>query len=393
MGAWLCAVFLGGLLSGCAAQERLFGDDLFVPEARSEALRFAADLSPDAQGLTSWQELAPGIAGSLAYVGSKNQDEVALADGDVAVTWGELRQTLLRLQELLPRLDAEPSLLATEFQWLRLSGKAHFSGYYEAEIRASRTQKPGYIYPLYRVPADLKNVRLSDFNKTLMGQRLIYRTDSGGDLVPYYNREDIDTDGALKGRGLELVWLTDPLDCFFLHVQGSGKLRFEDGTVHSVQYAADNGRPYTAIGQVLSGMGLMDPADVSMQSLRRWIVAHPDLRERVLNRNERYVFFGMNDTGLVGSMNKPLTAQVSLAVDRTTFPLGSVMLFSTPYPQTKDGGGMAHSGELRGIGLAQDTGGAIKLRRVDIFCGSGESAAQEAGHLNAKGPAWLLVPR
>lgn len=392
-------VLTGGLacvLAGCAGQQS-GSDDLLVPEttpsAAQQARAFAAGLRPQAQGLTSWRELAPGIADNLAYVRTKNLDEVAMASGETAVTWGELQASLERLLELLPRLDAEPGLLASEFQWLKLTGNAHFSGYYEAEIRASRTAKPGYAYPLYGTPADLKSVRLSDFNHALTGMRLIYRVDSGGDLVPYYNREDIDTDGALKGRGLELAWLADPLDAFFLQVQGSGRLRYEDGSVEYVLYAMDNGRPYTAIGQVLSGSGLLEPANVSMQSIRAWIEAHPELRSKVLNRNERYIFFRLGDQGIFGSMGKKLIPMVSLAVDRTTFPLGSVVLFSTPFPERVDMGAMRHTGELQGIGLAQDTGEAIKLRRIDIFCGTGEQATETAGHLNARGPAWLLLKK
>lgn len=390
-GTVLCVV----ILAGCAARSDPSAavEDLFAPESPAAAADFAARLRPEAQGLRSWQDIAPGLQSSLAYVSSKNPDEVALADGDVTITWDELSRTIQRLQALLPRLDAEPQLLATEFRWLRLSGKAHFSGYYVAEIPASRTRKPGFTYPLYKTPPDLAVARLGDFDPVLGGMRLVHRLDSGNNVVPYYSREDIDIDGALRGKNLELAWIADPLDAFFLHVQGSGRLRYQDGTVEQVLYDADNGRPYTSVGQVLAGLGFIDPAGMSMQSIRDWVHKNPMLSDKILNRNKRYVFFRLASSGPVGSMGRKLTPMVSLAVDRTTFPLGSVLLFSTPFPEENPGGQVVHSRKLDGIGLAQDTGGAVKLRRVDIFCGSGERAVLEAGHLNARGDAWLLVPR
>lgn len=374
------------LLAGCARQDAWIppADDLFVEESAEQARELVRAFSPKKQGLTSWRELEPGIQAGLAYVSGKNPDEVAMADGMVAVTWAESRESLRLLLELLPRLDAEPELLASRFRWMRLTGNAHFSGYYEAEVPASRTRKPGFEHPLYAVPKDLRSARLNDFHKELVGMRLVYRIDSGGDMVPYYTREDIDVDGALKGRGLEIAWVADPVDAFFLQVQGSGRLRMDDGSSVHVLYAGDNGRPYTALGQVLAGMGQIDPQKVSMQYIRQWLAANPHKRTAMLNRNQRYVFFRLADTGPVGSMGAQLTPNVSLAVDRTTFPLGSALLFSTPLPQ---------EGRLSGIGLAQDTGGAIKLRRIDIFCGHGASAALRAGHLNERGDAWLLLAR
>lgn len=380
------------LLTACVRQPLPEPDTLLAEVPAAQTRVAVAAFNPAAQGLASWKALAPGLADNLVYVSSKNPEEVAVADGDVTVTWHEVRQSLELLQSLLPKLDNEPQLLAERFRWLRLRGAAHFSGYYEAEVLASRTQKPGFRHPLYAAPKDLKTLRLSDFRRDLIGMRLGYRMDSGGEAVPYYTREDIDTDGALRNRGLELAWVADPMDAFFLQVQGSGRLRFNDGSQTSILYAADNGRPYTGMGQTLAGMGQIDPAAISMESVRSWMRNNPDKSEAMRNRNARYVFFKLADSGPVGSMGRELTPRVSLAVDRTTFPLGSVVLFSTPFPKegnTKN----VHSGKLTGIGLAQDTGEAIKLRRLDIFCGHGEQAEFQAGHLNAEGEAWLLLAK
>lgn len=177
-----------------------------------------------------------------------------MAHGDLAITWGDVADTLVLLEALLPRLDAEPELLAQRFRWVRLTEGASFSGYYEPVVMASRTCKAGYVQPLYGLPSDLRQLDLGRFQPMLTGQRLAYRM-SGGEPVPYYARAEIDGEaGVLRGRGLELAWV-DPVDAYFLQVQGSGRLRFEDGSEKALLYAGTNGRPYLSIGQYLSGWG------------------------------------------------------------------------------------------------------------------------------------------
>lgn len=380
-------------LAGCAGrsepEESVFPTlpPFYTTAEASEALAAARSLHPAGQGLTSWRDLLPAVRFSKIYAASKVSDDVAVARGDVAVTWGEVSASLERLEELLPRLDAEPELLAENFIWIGLTEGAEFSGYYESEVKASRTRKPGYGWPLYRKPPDLRTLDLGDFSTSLIGQRLVYRLKEG-EAVPYYARAEIDGKGVLAGKGLELAWVADPLDAFFLQVQGSGRLRYEDGTVVHVLYAADNGRPYLSLGRHLGDLGLLEPDNVSMQGIRRWFDAHPEQREEILARNQRYVFFRLAEDGPVGSMGRRLTPWVSLAVDRSTFPLGAVLAFETPLPAS----GTA-SEVLRGIGLAQDSGAAIQGRRVDLFCGNGAKAEFVAGHLNAPGRVWMLVAR
>lgn len=239
-----------------------------------------------------------------------------MAHGDVAVTWGDVAKTLDCLEALLPRLDAEPGLLAERFRWVKLKDGAAFSGYYEPVVKASRTRKPGYTAPLYRVPPDLRELNLGSFKSELIGQRVVYRMEKGKP-VPYYTRAEIDgldgRPGVLRGKGLELAWLSDPVDAFFLQVQGSGRLRFEDGKEMPVRFAGSNGKPYLSIGRYLADQGEIPTGQVSMQSIRQWLREHPELRDDLLRRNQRYIFFrkgpetssGSITSGPVGSMGSP----------------------------------------------------------------------------------------
>jgi len=379
---WVAPLGLA-LLCGCAGYTSTMPDmPMFSEIGTTAASAVTRQLDPAAQGLPSWHALAPAIQRSLAYVSAKVQDDVAVAQGELVVTWKDVRATLTRLESLLPTLDRDPSVLAREFRWLRLTDGAHFSGYYEAECNASRTRSGAFRYPVYRRPADLRTARLGAFNPEWLGWRLVYRMGPENALLPYYTRAEIEA-GALAGKGLELVWVKDPVDAYFLQVQGSGRIRLTDGTVTGIQYDGDNGRPYRSIGGIMADEGLLDSDDVNMQSIRAWLAAHPDRRDAILRRNERYVFFRLAPPGPTGALGSPLTPRVSLAVDRTSFPLGGVIAFRAPLP----------SGPLTGIGLAQDTGGAIKNLRLDLFCGNGQEAGETAGRINAQGEAWLLLAR
>lgn len=389
------------------APERKAVLETLVPESGERAAALASALDRSGQRLRSWTELAPALRASRAHIASREPGQVAVAHGDIAVTWGDVARTLERLEALLPRLDAEPGLLAERFRWIRLKEGAAFSGYYEPVIKASRTRRPGYEVPLYRLPPDLRQLNLGRFQTELIGQRVAYRL-SKGEPVPYYTRAEIDgldgKPGVLRGKGLELAWLAEPVDAFFLHVQGSGRLRFADGKEMPVRFAASNGRPYVSIGRYLEDQGAIPPGRVSMQSIRQWLRDHPEARRDVLRRNERYIFFrkgeeapsGTLASGPVGSMGTPLSPMVTLAVDRRTFPLGAVIAFDVPIPDPASPaapGEALKSTPLRGLGLAQDTGEAIRGRRVDLFCGKGARAAYIAGHLNGPGEVWLMLAK
>lgn len=261
-----------------------------------------------------------------------------------------------------------------------------FTGYFEAELRGSRRRQGAYRIPLYARPPDLVTVDLGRFRDTWKGRRTAGRV-TGGRLVPYESRAAIDG-GALGGRGLELAWVDDPVDAFFLHIQGSGRVRLDDGGTIRVGYAGHNGHPYVAIGRELIAAGEIPRDQVSMQTIRAWLAANPARAGEMMARNASYVFFRiLKGGGPVGSEGSVLTPGRSLAVDRRHVPLGVPLWLDTTDPR-------APSVALRRLVVAQDTGGAIKGPvRGDLFWGFGAAAADAAGRMKERGRYYLLLPR
>lgn len=327
---------------------------------------FVANLAPGNQDLASFKEMAPTILKSLAYVNSKPQAALAINRDGLKVTWGMLAETLRRLQADLPRLDADPSLLAKDFVWVRVPNGIDYSGYYEPRVRASRTRKPGYEQAIYKAPPELSAV------KRKRGR--------------YYDRATIENGQVLAGRDLELAWAADPVDVFFLEIQGSGKLVFDDGTEAYVNYAGQNGHKYKSSGRVMREKGLLSRGDIFEQ--REWLAKNPDRVREILNGNPSYVFFKFGTRGPTGAMGHTVDDWLSLATDRNYIPLGSVVAYGVNIPDQKKG-----TVPLRGIGFAQDVGGAIKRNRIDIFCGGDDRANYVASFLDARGPAWILLAR
>jgi membrane-bound lytic murein transglycosylase A len=209
-------------------------------------------------------------------------------------------------------------------------------------------------------------------------------------LVPFSDRATIDS-GSIAHRGLELCWVDDAVDAFFLHIQGSGVVELDGGGVMRVGYAAQNGHAYTSIGRVLMDRGELPKEEVSMQSIRAWLGAHPDQAASILHENASYIFFHeLTGEGPLGSLGVPLTAGRSLAVDRAFLPLGLPLWLDAEAPVAFGDG----TTELRRMVVAQDTGGAIKGPvRGDVFWGHGEEAAEVAGRMKHQGRLWLLLPK
>jgi membrane-bound lytic murein transglycosylase A len=266
-----------------------------------------------------------------------------------------------------------------------------FTGYYEPLLYGSRRFGGAYTVPLYGTPGDMIRVDLGQFKPELAGQAITGRVD-GSQFVPYFARAEIDA-GALKGRGLELVWVDDPVAKFFLQIQGSGQIQLDDGARIRVGYGGQNGHQYHAIGRDLVAMGAMPLEEVSLQSIRDWLVAHPEQADAVMARNESYVFFDERPEldpadGPIGAQGVPLTAGRSLAIDRRYIPLGApVWLDATaPWPEGE--------GPLRRLLVAQDTGGAIRGPvRGDVFWGTGDRAEAIAGRMRSQGRYVVLLPK
>lgn len=275
------------------------------------------------------------------------------------------------------------------FQPLRAAGRAGtdglFTGYYEAELEAARTKGGPYRTPIYRRPPELVQVDLGAFVPDLRGRRLAGRV-VDGQLKPYPDRAALE-DGALTGRGLELFWAKDPVDVFFLQIQGSGRVRLPDGGQVRIGYAGHNGHSYVSIGRLLVDRGEMALDAVSMQSLRDWMAADKARAAALMRENPAFVFFReLDGPGPVGAAGVPLTPERSLAVDSAFWPYGA--------PVWVDAGDDRGGPRLRRLLVAQDTGGAIKGPvRGDVFWGFGNEAAARAGAMRMTGGAWLLLPK
>jgi membrane-bound lytic murein transglycosylase A len=264
-----------------------------------------------------------------------------------------------------------------------------FTGYFDPEVAGSRSPGPGYRVALYSRPNDLVQVDLGQFADDLQGRSVSGRV-QGGKLVPYFDRAEIEA-GALASRRLELIWLADPVDAYFLQVQGSGRVKLPDGHVARVTYNGQNGRRSVLLGKILADRGEIPLDQVSLESIRAWLNSHPDQAEAVLNENPSYVFFREDnslrpDQGPPGALGVPLTPWRSIAVDRAFIPLGAPVFVATTDPLTGE--------KLRRLMLAQDVGGAIRGPvRADIFFGWGPDAEARAGRMRQPGTDYVLLPR
>ncbi|MFQ5955041.1 MAG: murein transglycosylase A [Kiloniellales bacterium] len=261
-----------------------------------------------------------------------------------------------------------------------------FTGYYEAELRGARRPDRRFHVPLYRRPPTLITVDLGQFRRELAGRRIAGKV-TGRRLQPFDNRTAIEG-GALAGRGLELLWVDDAVDAFFLHVQGSGRVLMEDGSVVRVGYDGSNDLPFVAIGRALLEDGLIDPGQATMQGIRGWLTANPERGRQIMARNGRFVFFReLHGDGPIGSQGVALTPGRSLAVDPAFLPLGAPLWLDTHWPGEP-------GRPLRRLVVAQDSGAAIKGPvRGDLFWGFGDPALRQAGRMKSPGRLHLLLPR
>lgn len=282
----------------------------------------------------------------------------------------------------------------TWFQPYRVSGEGDtegvFTGYFEPLLDGALEPIAGGV-PLRAAPGDIISVELGLFSADFDGERIRGRLVDNR-LEPYFSRGEIER-GALNGRGLELVWVTDPIEKFFLQIQGSGLVQLADGRLLRVGYADQNGRVYRAIGRDLIELGELSREEVSLQTIAAWLRANPDRAEEIMDKNPSYVFFqllGEADAleGPLGAQGVPLQPERSLAVDRRYIPYGAPVWLETtaPYPDGER--------PFERLMIAQDTGGAIRGGvRGDVFWGSGDLAEFVAGHMNSRGSYYVLLPK
>lgn len=316
--------------------------------------------------------------------------------GEIEVSVDRLKATLLRFLELLNSGRLDSATIGRDFDVYRVrfdpSQPPIVTGYYEPILDGDLKPGEEYSCPVYGIPPDLVTVDLAAFHpERFAGEQLVGRV-QGGKVVPYYTRREIDGERKLDGSGCELLWLRDPIDAFFLHVQGSGMIAMPGGETRRIGYAAANGRPYRSIGKLLIDRGVMSPDEMSMQALRAYLRIHPEIRDEVLHHNESYVFFRWVQEGPVGSIHVVLTPGRSIATDPRYHPRGALSFLETQKPVPDQRGEVFELQPVRRWVLNQDAGGAIKgMGRVDLFCGTGEDAEWLAGRLKQPGNLYFFL--
>jgi membrane-bound lytic murein transglycosylase A len=270
------------------------------------------------------------------------------------------------------------------------------TGYYEAQLNGSLTQSETYRCPLYKKPEDLVRIDLTQFpfyQKYKGLPRILRgRLSNNNHIVPYYSREEIDGRQMLSGKDLEIVWIDNPIDVFFLQVQGSGIVQLDTGQKLRVNYDESNGHPYRAIGRLLVEQGILTYEDMSMQSIRQYLETHPDEMEGIFNYNPSYVFFRRVEQGPIGSLGVPVTAFRSVATDKYLFPKGALCCIETELPVFDEKGHLSEWKKYSGFVLNQDTGGAIRSpARVDLFTGHGKKSEWTAGHMKREGTFYFMI--
>ncbi|MEE4153598.1 MAG: murein transglycosylase A [Erythrobacter sp.] len=382
--AGLCA-----LLSGCAV----------IPPARSPS----APIAPP--------PAAPSAGETAALVGAVRGPSIAalpMSAGDAGGALASFSESCPRLlaredasglsrpedwreacaaAPAWPRGDAR-GFFARHFETVRIGdGRAFATGYFEPEIAGSRTRRPGFAVPVYAMPDDLVRDWPADMPpEQRTGRAPLGRYDSSGNHVPYYDRAQIE-DGALEGRVPVIAWAADPVEFFFLQIQGSGRLRTPEGEIIRIGYAGQNGRGYTGIGGVMRERGLLGdgPGQYpgSMQGIMAYIRDNPEEGRALMRLNQSWVFFReLTGDGPIGALGVPVRREASVAADPRFVPLGAPVWLDLD------------RGEADGLWIAQDTGGAIKgANRFDTFWGAGEEARAIAGGMSGRGEALVLLPR
>ncbi len=341
--------------------------------------------------------LNQAIERSLFYLNSQ-PDHTVIRIADRPIPVSRLAASLAAFQELLKANLSDREMqerLTLDFDIYQAAGSSGgfspdrsmlVTGYFQPVLEGSLVKEAPYLYPLYGVPPDLV-IRPADDR----GKKKIGRMEQGR-FVDYWTRQEIDTLG--KAAGSELVWLKDPLDVFFLQVQGSGHIRLTDGTVRSIHFAAKNGHPYRSIGKHMVQTNRMTLSEASMETIRSYMNQHPDEMAEILFTNPSYIFFSWAEgLGATGNLGLELTPGRSIAADQNCFPAGGLAFLKTRRPVVRSGKIIAWTPVNRFV-LVQDSGSAIRgPGRVDMFWGAGAQAGTVAGSMKEAGSLYFFLLR
>ncbi len=341
---------------------------------------------------------------NLKYFQSSKVPAIPYTFGSRKITAADLAASTSEFIKIISEAKDQGELdrrLRDSFDIYRLAGKDStgtvvFSSYYEPTLRASLQQTPEYPYPIYARPNDLISVNLEDFNEKFKGEKISGRLEKN-ELVPYMDRDKIDFEGGLKGRGLELAWLKDRPDIMDLHIEGSGRLQLEDGRQLKANFAATNSLKFKGWLTALIEMGELPREGLTDEKGRQYLQEHPDKVRDVMSRNRRYTFFKLSEmtdpeTGPDGTYGLPLVGWRSIAVDNALVPMGALAFMSVTTPDVDAKGVLLGRKQDSRFVFCQDTGGAIKgPARVDFFAGNGDKAHTFAFKLWDPGTLHLLV--
>jgi membrane-bound lytic murein transglycosylase A len=345
------------------------------------------------------QSLLEALEWSLAYYDGLSESSL-LHWGEERIPVGDLKETLLAFREIL-RADESDELkerrIAETFEFIRSAGVDRqgtvlFTGYYEPVLEGSLVRTDRFRFPLYGVPDDL--IAIAPEGSSKGDGESVVRIERDA-LIPYYSRTEIDEGMVLEARHIEIAWVDDPVERFYLQMQGSGRIRLQDGTIVRIGYAASNGRPFRSITAYLLEQGKITRTEAGYLAFKRYLRGL-GLEEvlRLFSYNERYVFFRLRADGPLGSLRVPLTPGRSIATDATVFPEGALALISMHKPRFDEQGNIVTWVPFTRFVLSQDAGKAIRgPGRVDLFCGSGVAQERLAGSLKERGQLHLLLKK
>ncbi len=346
--------------------------------------------------LPAWQA-DDHLAAFKAFIRSARAlGQATASESKTQVADALLRAAVLRGAEIADRISTGAAAKAyfqdnfTPHRVVHTGAEGLLTGYYEPVLAGARTPVGPFRIPVYRRPPDLVNL-VREEERGALADGLTHARQTADGIEPYATRAEIE-DGALKGQALELLWLSDPVDTFFMHIQGSGRIRLPDGQTIRITYDGKNGHPYTSIGRHLIDAGYFTPEEMTLGALKTWLAADPARGREVMQENRSFIFFRElenEDDGPLGALEIPLSDGRSLAVDTGFHAIGTPVYVSAPTLKPE----IASQGFQR-LMIAQDVGSAIRgPERGDIYFGSGDDAGRLAGGTKHPGCFYVLLPR
>jgi membrane-bound lytic murein transglycosylase A len=373
---------------------------IFLPKPVSPLTRVPDDRLPLFSDDMDMESLEKAVEKSLQYYKrAAGKGPVRMDDALVSVK--DLQDSLIALLEILRSGETDEvrqTRIRETFDVYQSTGSdgkntVLLTGYFESLLKGSMKKTGEYRYPVYKPPDDAITVNLGKFRERYKSEQLIGRV-KNGELVPYYSRSEIENQGLLAGRDLELVWVDDRVDLYFMHTQGSGKIELTDGRLLQIGYALKNGRPFQSVSPYMLKTGKITPRENSYKEIKKYLKDHPEELSEILGHNESFIFFRIVREGPIGAIEEILTTGRSIATDPDLFPKGALAFIRARKPILDKEGNVDSWIPYSRFVVSQDVGGVIKgAGRVDLFCGSGREAEMLAGSLKERGELYFLVKK